>query len=33
MAEGKKEIKVTGQQLLEAYRIDQAKLEALQRRG
>ena len=33
MAEGNKEIKVTGQQLLDAYRNDQAKLEALQRRG
>jgi prefoldin alpha subunit len=33
MAEGKKEIKVTGRQLLDAYRSDQAKLEALQRRG
>lgn len=32
MAEGKKEIKVTGQQLLDTYRGDQVKLEGMQRR-
>jgi prefoldin alpha subunit len=32
MAEGKKQIKITGQQLLDTYKGDQAKLEALQGR-